>query len=89
MNDDITMTQKAKQLWRTLREEGLVDFSTSGLIADIYWVSSHEKAYPITELSDMHLSNIIQKYWSKNETVPIQLLVERKRRKDAKEAEEK
>ena len=89
MDTDTTMTQKAKQLWRTLRDEGLVDFSTSGLINEIYWVSSHEKAYLVTELPDMHLNNIIQKYWSKNETVPMQLLVERKKRKDAKEAEEK
>ena len=89
MNDDITMTQKAKQLWRTLRDEGLVDFSVSGLVKEIYWVSSHEKAYLITELPDMHLNNIIQKYWSKNETVPVQLLIERKKRKEAREAEEK
>lgn len=78
-----TMTQKAKQLWRELQEQGIVDYSTEGLVEGNIWISAHERAYLLADLPDMHLRNIIEKLMKKGIVVPTEILIERKKRNEA------
>lgn len=79
---EVTKTQKAKQFFRQLRELGVVDWSTEkGLIGKV-WISSHDKAYRLKDISDQHLSNIMTKYRMNNEAIPENLLIEEERRQN-------
>jgi len=68
-NREITKTQLAKQLYRSLRENNSIDIMFTGLWGNI-WVSDHNKAYRVRDLGFHHLSNIVTKYRKRGQQVP-------------------
>lgn len=63
-------TRKAKDLYSELCNRGLMSPAFEGLMGDAVWISSGDRAYRLSDLSDGHLHNIAEKYRKKEELVP-------------------
>lgn len=62
MVDNLTATQRARELYLGLRRDGLVSLTFTGLMGDAVWITKDRKAYRLHELSYLHLWQIVTKY---------------------------
>jgi len=75
-----THRQQAKQLHSSLVEQGIVDLFYEGLLGDKIWVSKNSRAYPLPELADSHLENIVKRFKQDGDIVPRAIQLEQLRR---------
>ena len=72
--------QTAKELHSLLVENKVIDRFYEGLLGDKIWVSKNCRAYPLSELADAHLANIINRFNRDNEAIPRAIIEEQTRR---------
>lgn len=76
-----TNTQRAKQLYRDLRESGrLPTLWFTGLLDGDIWVTRHDKAYKLENISTSHLENIIAHAQASKYEIPPEIHNEYARR---------
>lgn len=83
---ELTKSQKAKKFWQDLKDMGVIDYSTHGMVGTI-WVSEKERAYKVEDLDHVHLVNIIVQHKTNDEEVPHLIELEFLRREEERKRE--